>query len=138
MIGTIELAKWNFKASDILRKSDDAEELISGTSYAKAKSITFEPTGNLDIKSEFRIKFALRSGLNDPTVYGRIYKNGVAVGTARSTTSDEYVTFTEDISPWQFGDTIELWCMISLAGQGFCRNFRVYGDLVEMEYEPSW
>jgi len=56
----------------------------------------------------FRIVFNLWS-VNGNTVYGRIYKNGVAVGTLRSTTSTSPVVFTEDISGWQAGDFVQLY-----------------------------
>ena len=49
------------------------------------------------------------------TVYGRIYRNGVAVGTIRSTNNESGVVFTEDISGCVMGDAIEIYAYTSNA-----------------------
>jgi hypothetical protein len=50
----------------------------------------------------------MESAYDDGTAYGQIYKNGVAVGTQRTTSSEAGVWFMEDLSVVT-GDTIELW-----------------------------
>jgi hypothetical protein len=57
----------------------------------------------------FRIIFKLKTANAATTAYGIIYRNGVAVGTERSTTSTSYVTYSEDISGWSDGDEIQIY-----------------------------
>ena len=121
--------------SDDLRDSNDSIEAIPGTPYTKIKDIGPVPDGVLD--GALRIKFAINE-TSTGTSYGRIYRNGVAVGTARSVTSDTYTTYSEDISGWHEGDTIELWGYHSLSGgDGNVKEFRVYCDYVETTLVPA-
>jgi len=130
---------YDFVPSDVLRKSDDAEAGTLSTSYVKMKSIVFYPEGPIG-KAELRIKFDLKATSGE-TASGRIYRNGVAIGTERSTTSTTYVTYTEDIKGWKIGDTIELWAKSypgTYAPGATVRNFRVYADIVKAAKEASW
>lgn len=112
-------------ASDVLRDSEDAVTNISQTTYTKELEITV-PAGI--ISGTLRIKFAINE-TSSGTSYGRIYKNGVAVGTQRSTLDSAYTTYSEDISDWQEGDTIELWAYHNIgSGNGNVKEFRVYCD----------
>jgi hypothetical protein len=43
------------------------------------------------------------------TAYGRIYRNGSAVGTERSTSSETDVVFSQDISGWTAGDMVQIY-----------------------------
>jgi len=56
----------------------------------------------------FRIKFSQNAGSG--SVWGKIYRNGVAVGTLRSGSG----TFEEDISGWNAGDAIELYAGMTI------------------------
>jgi hypothetical protein len=108
-------------ASDNLRASDDAEIFTTYTTYIKAKTI------NTTIKGQKRVKFDLRTSNSSYTVYGRIYENGVAVGTERSTTSTSYVTFSQDLNNMQY---VELWYHTSDASAyAYVANFRIYANL---------
>lgn len=114
--------------SDKLVLSHDAVASMVGLTYVKQKTITLAmPTGTDTI----RIKFDLKSG-GWGTGFGRIYKNGVAVGTERSTNSSTYATHSEDLE-FADGDTLELWCKTSNFNpptnpDAFVKDFRVYGS----------
>jgi len=106
-------------ASDSLRASADTElSITDGPSvYTKKKAFRIITGGT------YRVKFALRES-NMPSIYGRIYKNGVAFGTER-TTSTGLTTFSEDLV-FAAGDTCELWVKGGGAGTGYLSNFRLY------------
>jgi len=72
------------------------------TSYAKKKEIRVYRTGF------YRVSFNLWTTNGEYTVKGRIYRNGNAYGTERSTSSTSAVVFTEDLYFYE-GDTVELW-----------------------------
>lgn len=114
-----------YAISDDLLHSHDAEYWGTAASYTKKKTITLD-TLSLS-PSTIRVKFDLKAE-SGTTGYGRVYKNGVAIGTEQSTTSTSYVTFSEDLS-FEMGDTLELWVKDGTAGSTFvgCVNFRVYG-----------
>ncbi len=108
-------------ASDTLRASSDAECTNNTTTYEKKKTFTMNADG------AYRIKFWLAASGN--TAYGRIYKNGVAFGTERSTTSASAVVFSEDLS-FSDGDTCELWIKNSNAGStAYTGDYRAYFDM---------
>jgi hypothetical protein len=63
------------------------------------------------------------------TAYGRVYRNGVAVGTEQSTTSGTYVVKGETISGWANGDKIQLYIHhLNGDNTAFAENFRIYGS----------
>ena len=128
--------RYNFLPSDVLRRSDDAEEPVASSSYAKEKEIEFDPDGVVN-RAKLRIKFDLKAGAGGSAT-GRIYKNGVPLGTERFTTETEYQTYTEDLGPWAPGDMIQLWAKWTAAVGAFVRNFRVYCDIEEMSYVGTW
>lgn len=121
-------------ASDVLRDSEDAITNISQTSYTKELEITV-PAGI--ISGTLRIKFAMNETASG-TSYGKIYKNGVALGSQRSTLGATYTTYSEDLSDWQEGDTIELWAYHNAgSGNGNVKEFRVYCDYDTISIVPS-
>lgn len=68
-----------------------------------------------------RVSFDLRTGHAGYPAKGRIYKDGVAVGTLRSTSSTSFITFTEDIDISE-DETIQIY--YSAGGDyGFVNNF---------------
>lgn len=113
-----------YTISDDILHSHDASVFVNQAAYTKYKTITI--TALSPNPSTIRIKFDMKADLGVGTAYGKIYKNGGAVGTERTTTSGSYVTFTEDISFAQ-GDTLELWSHIGPPNTGFIANFRVCG-----------
>lgn len=111
-------------ASDVLQKSDDSE--VSGwhnTTYGLKKELTV-PAG---LSGELRIKFAIRRIDGGQAINGKLYRNGVAVGTEQGA-SDSYVVKTEDIAGWSAGDLIQLYCKSGQATftKGAIKDFRVY------------
>ena len=77
--------------------TEDTHTAMTNTKY---KEIVVARSGTITTK--FTIKVDATEG------YGRIYVNGGAVGTNRSTTSTTYVTFTENIDV-ERGDLIQLY-----------------------------
>jgi len=61
------------------------------------------------------------------TAYGRVYRNGVAVGTEWSTTTDNYEIFTEDIGGWSPGDACQFYLRRNAASASgvYCGYFSV-------------
>jgi hypothetical protein len=119
-----------YVASDTLLDSSDSEEYHGSITYTNEKEITI-PDDIFSNDSELRIKFDIKTTNNAVPVRGRIYRNGVAVGTERETYSTTYVNFSEDISGWSAGDLIQLY---TYSGDPFVedvyvRNFRIYGDI---------
>ena len=72
------------------------------TSYAKVIEARMLVSGT------FRTHLMLRSPSGLGTSYARIYKNGVAVGTARSNSGTWWGTYTEDIA-FSVGDLIQVY-----------------------------
>ena len=79
----------------------------TSTSYVKLKEIKIGTLGT------YRIKFSLHGDVDggpSPTGgYGRIYRNGAAVGTERLVNGTSYTEFSEDISGWSIGDLIQVY-----------------------------
>jgi len=129
---------WFPSASATLRAYSDANKTVTSAAYAVAKDIDTAPgiwpgTGTL------RISFDLKMAPNvfGQTAYGKIYRNGAAVGTERTTTdTSNYATFSEDIAGWSAGDNIQLYLYDNGGPSGaLCRNFRIYYDrTVNPEY----
>jgi hypothetical protein len=107
--------------SDTLKWSNDASVIASGqTSYAKFKEITLNE--NL---TPCRIKFTL-GGAGSGTIYGRIYKNDVAIGTEQSISPGSTV-FTEDFTNFVSGDKIQLYVKMGASNlDSGVSNFRLY------------
>lgn len=78
----------------------------SNTSYTKVSEIYLPRAGTL------RVKFWLAVS-GGHTVSGRIYRNGVAIGTEQTTTSIVGTQFSEDIAGWSIGDLLQLYAKIS-------------------------
>lgn len=64
---------------------------------------------------KIRISFSLKTSAGG-IAYGRIYRNGTAVGTTQSNSTGNYITMYEEITGWNSGDRIELyiWNGVSL------------------------
>lgn len=110
-----------------MRNSHDAEAAHTGdTVYTKVKTITLSH-GLLGIG---RFLFDLKTSNVLNTANGRIYRNGVALGTEQSDVTGAYVTKSEDITQaWNPGDTAELWVKIDDAAQTVSvQNFRIAYD----------
>lgn len=100
---------------NVIAASQDSFTTTSST-YVLAKKIQM-PSGGV-IQALFDLWCA--SG----TAYGRVYKNGVAVGTERTTTSSTPVSWTENIS-FSANDTIELWIKNSSTNSTYNKRFEL-------------
>ena len=112
-------------SSATLRDSADniAQIPSDQLTYEKYKEIEFN---NFD--GDITVKFDLQMVFGSDMIYGRIYINGVAVGTERKVSNAGYTTFSEDISVSQ-GDLVQLYChMQDDVHDGQARNFRLYYD----------
>lgn len=117
-------------AGDELRHSNDTAKTTSSTSYVKVKEIVLSQ----DIEA-CRIKFTLHHSAtysSGVTYYGRIYKNGVAIGTERSRNdSAEAVTHSQDFTNFSSGDLIQIYAKVSDPTYTTqISNFRIYYDLI--------
>jgi len=112
-------------AGDNLCLSSDGQQGTTSDSYIKVKEAKIYRAGT------YRIKFDLRTTDVGFTAYGRIYRNGEAIGTERSVSGAGYTTFSEDIAEWEEGDLIQLYYHQTggTGGQSaYIQNFRVYYD----------
>lgn len=107
-------------AGTTLLCSADTERYSESQTYTKLKEIVIS-TGSGVITVSFDLK-----GSGGDNAYGRIYRNGVAVGTERQRQSTAYETFSENISVAN-GDLIQLY--FKAAYYGYVMNFRISGFL---------
>lgn len=113
--------------SDTLLSSADTQRASTTTTPLKKKEIALTGT-----QGALRIKFDLATTFNGTAAYGQIYRNGSAVGTQRSKSTDQgvFTTYSEDISSWADGDLFQLYHWGDGDGTlGQIKNFRIYGDL---------
>lgn len=114
---------------DDLLASNDADKNVGlTTTYWKVKEFTI--VADAYPVARMRIKFTLNDN-GGSGVYGKIYRNGVAIGTERTIATAVDTEFTEDFnfSDLRIMDTIELWGKnASVVGSsGFVKNFRLCG-----------
>lgn len=108
------------KAGDILNSSADVETGTSSLTYVKLKEIQ-----TIGYSGVCRIKFDMHCGVLSNTASGRVYKNGVAVGTEHSSDTDAYQTFSEDIGGFLADDLIQLYSKNAMGNMNKIRNFRI-------------
>jgi len=92
----------------IVAKSEAETTGGTTTSYTLIKEITMGKTGT------FTISFELKNQAGQ-TAYGKIYKNGSAVGTERINSSNSYVNYDENLA-FVAGDLIQIYGHNSSAG----------------------
>lgn len=112
---------FSYAVGNVLETSNSAvTEHWSTTSYTKIKTLYVARPGAV------RIKFGMKA-YDGNTAYGRIYKNGVAVGTQRSTTErNSYQTYSEDFSGLVIGDLIQLYVKSSNSHPVYTNSFQLY------------
>jgi len=116
------LPKATIVASDTLQGFANTERTETGTAYTKKKEILIARTGVI------RVKFDLKSS-SSTICYGRVYKNGSAIGTERNQ-GPSYATYTEDISVVA-GDLIQLYAKASAGQICYVKNFQIcYTELI--------
>ena len=104
-------------ASDSLKASSDAEATTAATTDTLVKEIQVGKPG------EYRVSFDLYTSVG--TAYGRIYVNGVAVGSQRSTSSTTAVTYTEDIPASSQYSLIQIYAKNGTTYIAKVKNFRI-------------
>lgn len=118
-----------YSAGDILLTGSqaDAEESTNVNADTKLKEFCIPRSGTLRIKFDMKV-----DGDNGR---GRIYRNGVAVGSEQTTSSTSYATYSQDISGWATGDLLQLYGRNDSGGANytFLRNFRLYADIPSTE-----
>ena len=116
-------------AGDLLVVSSDSATSTFSQSYVKLKEISIAKKGSLRIK--FNLYYTPTVGY---AVYGRIYKNGVAVGTERSNSSaSPGIQYSEDIDDFEKGDLVQIYAHTSsIYTQSGVNNFRIYSDAYEV------
>lgn len=82
----------------------------AAASYIKLKETTW-----LGGPAQLRIAFDLDCDAAI-TIYAKIYRNGVAVGTQRTTSDGVLTNFSEDISGWVYGDLVQVYGYTTDAG----------------------
>lgn len=115
---------WRVASSSRLQIESNAEVTINNGGYTKKKEITINREGQL------RTSFDLSDTGGNPSSYGQIYRNGVAVGTEHITASSAYTTYYDTIDVYK-GDNVQLYIKNSdggAAGQASAKNFHIYFD----------
>lgn len=114
--------------SDIVQQSDNDEKSTKSTSAVKLKEIKNNCNNPLE---KIRIKFTLRMATNGQTAYGRIYKNGAAIGaqwwsTPACSGSSVYRYASEDLGPFVKDDLIQIYVYSSdSSSPAYVRDFEL-------------
>jgi len=109
--------------SDILQHSNDAVKSTVNVAYTKVKEILLTAA-----IPNCRVKFDLQNNTVGKTAYGKVYKNGVAIGVERSK-GPIYQTFSEDFAGFAKDDLIQIYAKTDAGGQADVKNFRFYYSL---------
>ena len=102
---------WTTTASNTVVYSDTSEQTSpNGVTPVLIKSIPITNHTTGTIRFNFSMHDSTNDGANGKAAYARIYKNGIAIGTTRTSLDTNYVTYSEDIVvSLNKTDTIELW-----------------------------
>lgn len=113
-------------SADVIASADtERTDGASETDYVKVKEMTIGFAG------EYRFTWDMKVSGGSATAYGRVYRNGVAVGTEKTTTNTVYVAQSDDISGWSIGDKAQLYIKDEDSGENVTiRNFRLQGTVV--------
>jgi len=116
---------------DIL-KEENTEIAEQGDSYKKKKTIKL---WGLKDTTTIRTLFAIKSSGDPLAAWGRIYKNGVAVGTERERAYLSYADFTEDLV-FSEDDLMQVYIKSGPGSWAYVGNFKALG-IVTSNYESS-
>lgn len=108
------------EAGNILEVASADENTTTSTTYVKTKEARLGRAGT------YRVKFDLKSGSTN-TVYGQIYKDGVALGTERTKAVATYETFSEDLE-FEVGDLVQLYIKATSGETCYIENFEIYSS----------
>ena len=128
---TINANNWTTSASSNIRTVSAGSAYITTGSYTKKKEILYN-----DISGTINIFFGLQADSfgGSGHVYGRIYVNGVAVGTERNATTN--TGYSENIAINK-GDLIQLYGYETGATNASCYNFSLEYDKTIITYPTN-
>lgn len=108
----------------------NSEETSTDAGYTKIKEIVI----NQALTGARNISFDIKSNDGATTVYGRVYRNGSALGTEQTTTSGTFVTKTESINQtWAANDLLQLYVHSDGAATLTVRNFQMVGNGIQLK-----
>ena len=112
----------DYTVGDILIGSSPTERSETSDTLTKRKAITIERDGALRIKMSLK-----KQGGTNCDAW--IYQNGSPVGVIQETASASYAVFSQDISGWSNGDTVEVWIARGGAGTSVeVKDFEIYAN----------
>lgn len=111
----------NYAAGAYFSAGPSSIDTTSNASYTKIVEMYVPRGGTLRVKFE-------GGGAGGGTHKGRIYRNGVAVGTEQALDDSSWGAFSEDISGWAAGDLLQLYIKTS-AGSSTAGGVRVYENV---------
>ena len=124
------------EASTTVRNSHDAVVIVPYLSSTLLKKFTL----NEYMTGIITIYFEIQSPDETLTTYGRIHKNGAAIGTLQSIASTTWTAFSENFSVNMLrGETLELWGYANSTQSGHnARNFQLqYSNSAEVVTNPT-
>jgi len=107
-VSKTEVISWIIKSAPVLQNRNDSEQTTTETEWTKVKEMRID--GKLPI---VRTAFFMRPAVYGTTVYGRVYKNGVPIGTIQSSIADAFVEMAEELGPWNPGDRYQIYACTS-------------------------
>jgi len=125
-----------YVASDTTLVKDIATIKQNPVTYTKAMGFTLR--NDINPNSRFRFKFDIRStgAPGAHIAYGKIYRNGVAIGTEQTDNTSAFVSKSEDINigGWNIGDTVDLYTKTSnVALEVWVKDFEICGTPYKWE-----
>ena len=128
--------KYAIIPSDDLICKDETQEQSTSQQYIKIKEIQLSIGEDIGYV-KLRIKFKIMSQYSEH-VYGRIYRNGSPVGPEHSTTSMNWVMFTDEIDGWSNGDYVQLYIKNEVGSYTYTNLLEVDGKLGFVDKDVSF
>ena len=116
-------------AGDTILKEKLDEVATSSASQVYVKVLDICTIPKTVGSGTLRITWQAKSTNATYPAYSKIYKNGIAVGVAKSTQSLTYVEMSDDIAGFVGGDTIEMWAATNNGYSSYVINSRVRGSV---------
>lgn len=113
---------FTYSLSDDVITDNDASKSTASATYVKVKGITLK-----NAIGTVRVSFTMTTSVAGDS-FGRIYRNGGAVGTERNEPLEQWTTYEEDISGWSVDDELELYCYNNGATTTV-KNLRILGTV---------
>lgn len=109
----------NFQVSAIPRNTNAAEKTTNDINYHKIKEIIL----NEDL-SAVSVYFSLKGdGVQNSN--GKIYKNGVAVGSQYVNGTNNYIIYSDDLTGFVAGDKLQIYARIPSVGNCWVKDFNL-------------